>query len=1576
MNSLIQSVAGSTMTVATSCLLVDAGIETFHFYCYTESHGVYQRSLPATTALATVATDIEVPPELPIFITGKLHNVVSQHFGRGIYFSTLAILWAAAAVRARKAASSVAVLNLSASGYCLVGVYPDGTLKDDLLVSNPRCGSGSGINLDRVLRKLALGRKQVDVVLASYLGEEGESARQEIPLRADRCGVFASSATISDKNQGIPIDFALATTLKSEVVKACKQLKTSFDSVWLTGRVFCWQFARDCAADYFSLMGIQSIRYDASQDLILGGLQQLGRSQTDENQKLTALPADEEQQRNYLPPFSEIYRSLDAEHLFFRHYPDISTSSDSTDLSQQSLLIGIDVGSTMAKIVIAGGDGEQILYKAAYSNAGDTIETIKAIFQDLQNQRVESLSVQQIGLTGSARYQIQKALNATYPPLADRVTVLVENYAHARGSVDEAREHLHYLKKQGVSGLNEDFCLLVDIGGEDTKISSIDLHQGDLYDNAMNTKCSAGTGSLLDTLADLFSIDEISTAAQYALDASRAEALNATCAVFLLEHARRLQAEGRSCQEILASAVWAIVENMARSLWPQIYLPANTLVLLHGQTMQSDPLPLAVAKRLQSYLGGPGYCLVPADPGHRACIGLIRTLAEKQVKSVVDLPLSVFVDKQFTRKIVQCHGAVCGDKNAHCYRSQLTASSADGDMFTLGLGGCSQINELASVRTIKPKGVAVPDTCRDIWQFQRERLPVSEAVDRLVIPRSFVVSEWARFFASLFESSGIPVHVDVPRESDILRAQPHFRIDTCAPHIGAVGQFLRLAEQPHGMILAPQIEFLPASGNSLSRTCTVNQGGLAVAKGVAEAAYPASRIVLFYLDLKTTDLDLLAHKLYSKLLPVYQHYEVETDFDCFRLLVHRAMAEQLHFREELADYAAELANNALSAGQGIALVVGREYVLNPGVYDSHVGRLLRDKGLVGIPSYVLNIDCDPAFKHLYWRNAHMIASLAAAVVDRRLHEIIAHQGLKEVFKRCEQGEELLPMVQVSTFLCGPDSVTNPLVSQLVQNRPFLRIQSDAAIKELAHLENRLNTYVKQLAKNGQQRVNLTGKDSFDVHLMDVFVNRKPLNPATDLICFPTLGDNRALLAVFRSAGFDCLDNYNDGGNLQTLIEQGRKVAGDSVCAPMAAVYGDVLGAISRFQKVRDSQPDVKAKNRLLIFNNKGLGPCRQGQYVEVHKLFLKQAGDVAGENSQGDDEEQDIQFLVGHENEGFNTGFPRWVFLRGVQATILQGVLHQLLAEGSARCRSLQDYQSFNKAYRKLKRELNRLIETKSAPGDLAGLLCRHCQNIPGLAQLVGFFAYGLHRNHLTGPLQRFHKTWCSSPIPTSHIRIHIDGEAYMRTAQFEDLHKGLLAILGPGRFHLTYTPIWGFLEYKLAGMMMRAKEGIVESRSEIRLSDNKQFIKGRKQFLRKKQKRFLAVSGLHVILRQLLAAPLYRAAGISMPESLPKVLEMAKKIISTRRPGGELMPYVGEVALKLEKNYDLILNVAPEGCMVSSMGEVITPAIYRTFPNAKGKIYPIFSQQGDVDYDDLNQALLQALGPDRMYGAESSIDR
>ena len=1546
-------------------LYIDAGVSRIRVLaCDANGRELAQINIASNEDLAGAITRHhldQIPSETGVYLTGKLSEIIRRHIGHGEIILPAAAMWSAA--RSLGGDRAVAIMEISASGYLAIGIDHDGNLKDDMLVVNPRCGAGSGVNIDRVLQKLNIKREAVDTLLQNYLGDENHQRRADVNVRADRCGVFASSATISDKNQGIPLDFALAVTLKSEVLKACKKLNAGFESVWLSGGLFNWQYARDCARDYLQSIGSLDVRYDEGGLFPLRGLQFLRHRIGDGHFSQPDRRVVASTRLSEYPAMRTVKSALEASQRYHRIANHAPTTMDAAQLGNEAVMLGLDVGSTMAKLIITDAGGETILYKGSYSNAGDTIDTIKKIFADITAKGIPSLKVCQIGITGSARYQVQKSLINIYPLLADRVSVLVENYAHAHGSIDYAREHIHQLKAAGIKGINEDFCLLIDIGGEDTKISSIALNRGELFDNAMNVKCSAGTGSLIDTLTSMFFLDDIESACELAYNSDKAYAINATCAVFLMENARKLQAEGYGVDEILASANWAIVENMARTLWNQIELPGRTVALLHGQTMLSEPLPLVVAERLQSYVGDDIYCLIPPEPGHRACVGLIKSLTELDTTSAVSIDFDAFIDKDYSKKIVVCKGAVCGDPEARCNRSHLAGMADEGTKFTFTLGGCTAINEIQVKKGQRDKKSI--DTYKLIWTYINERLPHSDDPNRLIIPRSFAVSEWAMFFSSLFTPLGIPVEVDNVKESDVIDAQPYFHIDTCAPHIGVVGQFLRLSSQAHGMILAPQIEFLPVI-HSLGRTCTINQGGFAVAKKIAETENEQSRIHLFYLDLKVQDAGHIAHKIYSRLQPVYEYFEKQIDFERFRDIVDEALRAQHALKQQAADYAATLANQALDDGFEVALVVGREYILNPGIYDSHVGRLVRDKNMAAIPSYLLDVEFNPAFKHLYWRNPHLIATLADACAKRELHTVIGHAGLRAVFERIEKGSDALtPVIQVSTFLCGPDSVTTPLVAELTKKRPYLLIQSDAVIKELAHLENRMNTYVKQLELGLHEELKKAEVAGFEVKVLDRLVNQDPLNQQTDAIYFPTLSDNRVLTSVVRSAGFTCIDLYDEDYDLQSAIKRGRGMAGDSVCAPLAAVYGDVMAAMEDFQRrKREKDPEFVDKTRLLIFNNKGMGPCRQGQYVETHKIFVNQQRST----NKDDNEELIMQFLVGHENKGFNTGFPGWVFVRGVQSVIVQGVLHQLLADGSAQCKDYQEYQRFMQAYYQLKDEVHNILEHKMSPSASALSVAKTFEHLPGVSYLVNYFSYGLHRSCLRRPIKAFAQRWCAAASKGGATRIHIDGEAYMRIAQYEDICKTLLATMGFRKFRLTHTPVWGFLDYKLAGMLMRAREAINESATELKRAGSAQDRKRLQRYKRMKQARLMGLNVAHFILRRVIAKPLYDAAGLEMPESMPKVLSTAESVITTKRPGGELVPYVGEALLKLHKGYDLILNVAPEGCMVSSMGEAITPGIYHSVPEAKGKIQHLFSQQGDVDDELVSLALLKTIGPERYY--------
>ncbi len=1508
-----------------------------------------------------------------LYITGKLADVVKSAFESATLIMPAAAIWSGAKrlmLQSDNGFNSLGILDASASGYMTISIDRKGELIEDSLAVNPHCGAGSGINISRILEKLDIKREEVDKILSDYIGDRGSDKRRNVPIRSDRCGVFSSSATISDKNQGIPLDFALAITLKSEVLKACRKLAKA-DIVYLTGRIFNWQYARDCADDYFRQSGITEIFFDADQTLLIYGVKHLietiGKDNLRrQNTKKIRKPA----KLIEYPSFNHLKEHYERSGLYLRLTDPGIADLESRKLNTSPVNIGIDVGSTMAKMAIADALSGELLFTNSYNNHGDTIETIKHMFEHLRSRGTGRLNIQNIGITGSGRYQVQKSLQAVYPALSERIFTLVENYAHGRGSVDYALSHIAELKAKGIS-VNGDFCILVDIGGEDTKISILALKKNELFDNAMNIKCSAGTGSLMDTLKTLFGIREISEACRQAFEAPKAFGINATCAVFLMENARKMQASGYGKEEILASCNYAIVENMARTLWNQVEFPENAIVLLHGQTMLSDPLPLAVTNRIQEYTGRRTYCLVPPLPGHRACIGLIRSMGKNGKISDEYYDLSEFIDRTYAKKIIECRGAACGDKNARCARASLTSAGPSG-VIKLTLGGCTAVNELQS-RKAGGAYVKAPDSYRELWNYVAARLPRSERSDRLVIPRSFAVSDQAFFLGKIFEHLGFPVHCDDVIEDDIFSAQPLFAIDTCAPNIGAAGQFIRLAGSEHGYILVPQIDYLPTGGASLGRTCTTNQGGVVIAMHFARMKHPGARFLFFNISLKNIDPEDIAGQIFGDLQPLFSHYRRNIAKSELIEAVRKAHADNLDLYGKLAEKTAEYIEYAIENRLNVSVICARGYILNPGIYDSHIGKLLRDKGVVALPSYSLETELNRDYGYMYWKNPHDILTKMDALANSRLHTIVTHPRLKEVLKKVENGltDTLISIVQVSTFRCGPDTVTCPTTTEITKKTPSLFIQSDAMIKELAHLENRVNTHLNQLNKRLHEELSNNEKGNFDIEILDEFVFDR-INRDTDVLYIPTMSDNRILSSVLRAAGITAIDNYEDGNyDLISKVKTGRKYAGDSVCVPLSAVYADILLAVQDFTDRKErNDPIVTGKNRVLVFMNGGDGPCRLGQYVDIFKLLLyRQFRNKKNSNNFP------IKILVNMTSavsgDNYNNYIEEWVGLQGFHAIILQAVFHSIYMKAAVLCSDTEEYNLFYNEFLELKRDVYNILENNIKPGRMTLFIIKLLERrLPKVKGIVKYFGYGLYNNNgIRSVLKKFSGKWIRGrEANPDSVKVYVDGEVYVRVAQIEELFKLLLDEFGFRSFELNNTSIWTFLEYILQNRILVAKDEIKRKTEALESASSRD---ERKELLAsiEERKNFISsVKSTASNFRNILAAPLYKAAGLDMPYAMEDILQEAQKVLPSLKPHGELAPYVGEALMKLHSGIDLFFNAAPEGCMVSSMGEILTPKILETAGNSDGRIQYLFSTDGEINEELLFMAFLKKMGPERYY--------
>ena len=336
------------------------------------------------------------------------------------------------------------------------------------------------------------------------------------------------------------------------------------------------------------------------------------------------------------------------------------------------------------------------------------------------------------------------------------------------------------------------------------------------------------------------------------------------------------------------------------------------------------------------------------------------------------------------------------------------------------------------------------------------------------------------------------------------------------------------------------------------------------------------------------------------------------------------------------------------------------------------------------------------------------------------------------------------------------------------------------------------------------------------------------------------------------------------------------------------------------------------------------------------------------------------------EEKGYQGGFPEWVMLRVYQGLILKGVLQGILFKAGAGCRDYDEFQRLMGDYRKLQGSILKSLEGFTGPGRLGQSLLRLADKSSVVGIPIKYFTYRMHGREFIKPIKRFVEKWMNPQARSGgRLDILITGEGYMRLAQAEQIFGFLLGEIGFQRFNLQVSPVLSYLEILLeeAEEKCRTELQMIRAR-QLRTGNNKKDSRLRSNEKRKLRKTRL----IRFILRRVLARPLYRASGLHLPPAVNEVIEASRTLLPTYRPLGELSPYVGEALVELRDGADIVLNVAPNGCMVSTMGEVLTPSIMHADGVESGRIQTLLSAEGDVDEEALSLAVLKAMGPQRYY--------
>ncbi|KCZ70675.1 putative CoA-substrate-specific enzyme activase [Candidatus Methanoperedens nitroreducens] len=225
-------------------------------------------------------------------------------------------------------------------------------------------------------------------------------------------------------------------------------------------------------------------------------------------------------------------------------------------------MIGLDVGSTTAKIVkIESGE-----VKYQITSTHNWKDLVKGIEKD------------DIISTGYFR-----------------------NSVPHRASVTEITAAIY-----GVSHYFSDVDVIVDIGGQDTKV--IDVKRNNFI---INDKCSAGTGAFLEFIAGYFRMD-LDELGRLHLKADRIPDINNTCGVFAISEMISQLVAGYSKEEVIAGMHYAFARRVSSMI------PQAQIIVLIGGTVKNEGMVMALRDILKKKI------LIPTEPQIINALGALK----------------------------------------------------------------------------------------------------------------------------------------------------------------------------------------------------------------------------------------------------------------------------------------------------------------------------------------------------------------------------------------------------------------------------------------------------------------------------------------------------------------------------------------------------------------------------------------------------------------------------------------------------------------------------------------------------------------------------------------------------------------------------------------------------------------------------------------------------------------------------------------------------------------------------------------------------------------------------------------
>ncbi|HPW41739.1 MAG TPA: acyl-CoA dehydratase activase, partial [Bacillota bacterium] len=226
--------------------------------------------------------------------------------------------------------------------------------------------------------------------------------------------------------------------------------------------------------------------------------------------------------------------------------------------------IGIDIGSVCAKAVAYD---ERIIGRLIIPTGWNPRQTAEELYERLVSENeIKKGEITSIVATGYGRVSV--------PFASGKVTEIT---CHAKGA----------------AYLDPDARTVIDVGGQDSKVISID-EKGSVLEFMMNDKCAAGTGRFLQVMANVLEteVDQLDALASN----SAPRDINSMCAVFAESEVISLLSQGTS-KEAVASGILHSISNKILHMTSRITIREK--VLFTGGVASNTMIREIISKKLK-----------------------------------------------------------------------------------------------------------------------------------------------------------------------------------------------------------------------------------------------------------------------------------------------------------------------------------------------------------------------------------------------------------------------------------------------------------------------------------------------------------------------------------------------------------------------------------------------------------------------------------------------------------------------------------------------------------------------------------------------------------------------------------------------------------------------------------------------------------------------------------------------------------------------------------------------------------------------------------------------------------------